>query len=338
MQERQEILDFIAAAKLVGVQERTTCQFLDISLRSIQNWKKHGLIDRRKGSSRYVAHRLTSEEEQEFYETANSERFCDMTPAQIVAILAAESTYIASESTLYRILRKRKALEHRQPSKKPRVTRPAYAYPVTARDQVYSWDITWLKTDVKGLFHYAYTIIDLYDRSVVGWSIENNESDEHSTHLFARVVRDLKVVPEIVHADNGHPMRGVTLSVFLDNLLISRSYSRPRCSNDNAFIESFHKTLKYTVGYPEVFTSIGEARSWYANFVHWYNTKHLHSGLGYVTPYQRRYGKAEAIYATRNQTIVNARKKNPLRWRQNRTYTYQSKPVSFVYRPLIQAA
>ena len=63
-------------------------------------------------------------------------------------------------------------------------------------------------------------------------------------------------VPEIVHADNGNPMRGMTLAVFLDSLQVRRSYSRPRCSNDNAYIESWHKTLKYTVGYPFFFPSL----------------------------------------------------------------------------------
>ena len=261
-----------------------------------------------------------------------------MTPAQIVAILAGEDTYLASESTLYRIFRKRKALEHRQQSKKPRATRPAYTYCVSAPDQVYSWDISFLKTDVRGIFLYAYTIIDLYDRSIVGWSIEDSESEEYATRLFTRLIRDRAVLPEIVHADNGHPMRGVTLAVFLDNLMISRSHSRPRCSNDNAHIESYHKTMKYTVGYPKMFTSIDHARSWYADFVHWYNTAHLHSALGYVTPYQRRSGEAEQIYATRNKTISDARAKNPLRWRTTRTYSYQSTPVSFEYRPLVQAA
>lgn len=312
--------------------------FLGITHRSIQNWRKHGLCDRRKGSARHVEHRLTDEEEQEFYQMANSTRFRDMTPAQIVATLAGEGTYIASASTLYRIMRKRKALEHRQNSKKPRVARPAQTYFVTAPDQVYAWDICWLKSDVRGIFYYAYTIIDLFDRSIVGWSIEETESDEHATRLFRRLVRDRNVLPKIIHADNGHPMRGVTLAVFLDSLMISRSYSRPRCSNDNAFIESYHKTLKYTVGYPNVFTSIDHARSWYADFAHWYNTEHLHSGLGYVTPQQRRSGEAEAIYAIRNQTLAAARKRNPLRWRQNRIYSYQSNPVSFPYRPLIQAA
>jgi transposase InsO family protein len=278
---------------------------------------------------------LTAGEEQEFYQIANSKRFRDMTPAQIVAILAGEGTYIASESTLYRILRKRKSLEHRQQSKKPSTPRPAHTYYVSAPDQVYSWDITWLKTEVRGIFLYAYTIIDLYDRSLVGWSIEENESDEHATRLFARLVRDRAVLPKIVHSDNGHPMRGVTLAVFLDSLMISRSFSRPRCSNDNAY---YHKTMKYTVGYPEVFTSINHVRSWYAEFVHWYNTTHLNSTLGYVTPLQRRSGEADQIYATRNKTIINARKKYPLRWRCNRTYSYASKPVSFEYRPLVHAA
>lgn len=307
-------------------------------MRSIQNWRRHGFVDRRKGSARCVQHRLSADEEDAFYQTANSPRFKDMTPAQIVAILSGEGTYLGSESTLYRILRRRKALEHRQKSKKPRTQFPAETYYVTARDQVYAWDITWLKTEVRGLFLYAYTIIDLFDRSVVGWSIEENESDEHATRLFARLTRTCAVLPRIVHADNGHPMRGVTLAVFLTGLMISRSYSRPRCSNDNAFIESYHKTMKYTVGYPKAFTSIEHARSWYADFVHWYNTEHLHSALGYVTPHQRRSGEAEAIYAARNKTIAQAAERNPLRWRRGRTRVYQSTPVSFQYRPAVQAA
>ncbi|MDA3950134.1 MAG: integrase core domain-containing protein, partial [Spirochaeta sp.] len=89
---------------------------------------------------------------------------------------------------------------------------------------------------------------------------------------------------------------------------------------------------------PKMFTSIDHARSWYADFAHWYNTEHLHSGLGYVTPQQRRSGEADQIYAIRNETIVDARERNPLRWRRNRTFSYTSKPVSFEYRPLVQAA
>ena len=133
-------------------------------------------------------------------------------------------------------------------------------------------------------------------------------------------------------------MRGVTLAAFLDKLMVSRSYSRPRCSNDNAFVEAFHKTLKYTVGYPKLFTSLEHARTWYADFVQWYNTEHLHSSLGYVTPQQKRTGEAHAIYAKREETIQTARKKNPLRWRLGKTRTYKSLPVSFEHRPVKKVA
>jgi putative transposase len=276
-------------------------------------------------------------EEENFLAAANSPRFADMTPEQIVAKLAAEDVYYASASTLYRILRRRKDLAHRRESRKPReATRPVYIE-VTEPNQVWSWDITWLKTEVAGLFLYAYTVIDLFDRSLVGWTIEAAESEEHAKLLFQRITRGLGVCPKIVHADNGNPMRGVTLAVFLDALAVTRSHSRPRCSNDNAFIESWHKTLKYSVGYPDRFKSIGHARTWYADFVNWYNNEHLHSGIGYVTPRQRRTGEADAIYERRNRTIVEARRRSPQRWRQKKAMIYGAPPVKAFYRPFKKA-
>jgi putative transposase len=133
-------------------------------------------------------------------------------------------------------------------------------------------------------------------------------------------------------------MRGVTLAVFLEDLHITRSYSRPRCSNDNAFIESWHKTLKYTVGYPKYFTDLKHARSWFADFVQWYNSEHLHSSLGYVTPLQMRSGEALKIYERRNQTIEEAMKKNPRRWISGHARKYSNLPVMSVFRPMSMIA
>lgn len=265
---------------------------------------------------------------------ATSKRFADSTPEQIVATLAQEGTYIASTSSMYRILRKRGALAHRSESRKPQAVRESTQLEVTGPNQFWTWDITWLKTPVRGIFLYAYTIIDLFDRSIIGWCIETHESDELSMLLFARVTRDMKVIPAIVHADNGHPMRGMTLAVFLDSLMISRSYSRPRCSNDNAHIESWHKTLKYSVGYPKMFDNLEAARVWYADFVHWYNTYHQHSGLAYATPMQTRKGETKQLFCKRNETIRAARERNPLRWSTEKTRTYALPVVKATYRPL----
>lgn len=262
----------------------------------------------------------------------------DSTPEQIVAILAQEETYIGSASSISRILRSREATSHRQETKKPAAPIANKRIPVTGPNQVWAWDITWLKTEVRGQFYYGYNIIDLYDRALVGWAIEDHESEELARNLFARIIRDQKVVPAIVHADNGNPMRGSTLASFLDSLLVSRSYSRPRCSDDNAFIESWHKTLKYTVGYPKVFISIDHARTWYADFVQWYNAEHLHSGLDYVTPMQVRTGEASMIYAIRNRTISLAREAHPERWIKGKSRVYSLPPVHAFYRPLQKTA
>lgn len=320
------------------ISERRVCDYLELNRKTIQNWRLLGTIDKRKGSTRYVAHRLSEEEQQVFYEVANSKRFADCTSEQIIAKLAEEGVYYGSASTLYRIFRKRNALHYRGAAKKPVKNSRAIPINVTAPNQVWAWDITWLKTDVVGIFKYAYTIIDLFDRTIVGWTIEDSESDEHARNLFERVIRYTNVVPIFIHADNGGPMKGVSLGAFLDSLCVTRSYSRPRCSDDNAFIESWHKTLKYTVGYPTFFTSLMHARTWYADFVHWYNDEHQHSALGYVTPNQRRTGEAIQIYVKRNQTILTAKLKNPLRWRTKKLRIYDALPVSIILRPLEKAS
>ena len=224
---------------------------MELNRKTIQNWRQYGgTTDKRKGSDRLVAHKLSALEEETFYNVANGPRFRDCTPEQIVAKLAEEGIYHASASTLYRIFKKREANKHRAETKKPVANKKAVPILVTGPNQVWAWDITWLKTDVVGLFKYGYNIIDLWDRVIVGWAIENTESDDNARRLFERIIRDLLVVPQIIHADNGGPMRGVSLGAFLDSLCVTRSHSRPRCSNDNAFIESWHKTLKHTVGYP----------------------------------------------------------------------------------------
>ena len=333
--EKESILSFIVEAKYLGVAEKTTCGFFGIAVRTIQNWRSKGLRDKRKGSSHPTSrHALTQEEWDALFKIATSKRFQDHTPEQMIATLAQEGVYIASTSSMYRVLRRRKALSHRSESRKPRATTMSTPITVTEPNLVWSWDITWLRTPVRGIFLYAYTVIDLFDRSIVGWCIETYESDELSKQLFARITRDLKIIPQIIMADNGHPMRGMTLAVFLDSLMISRSYSRPRCSNDNAFIESWHKTLKYSVGYPKMFENVEVARIWYANFIHWYNNTHQHSGLAYVTPMQVRTGEAEELFIERNKTILAARKRNPLRWSTNKTRKYQLPAVKAIYRPV----
>ena len=191
------------------------------------------------------------------------------------------------------------------------------------------WDITWLKTDVKGIYKYAYVIEDLFDRGIVGWAIYENESDEHAKELFEEVCRKELAYPKYVHSDNGEAMKGITLVAFYYKLGIVPSFSRPRVSDDNPYIESFFKTLKYKCGYPKCFTSLEHARTWFADFIDWYNNQHIHSGLQYVTPKQKRTGEYISILNNRNQVIEKAKTAHPERWgsRSARKYLIQGQEI-----------
>jgi len=84
------------------------------------------------------------------------------------------------------------------------------------------------------------------------------------------------------------------------------------------------KTLKYTAGYPKFFASLAGSRLWTADFVHWYNTKHKHSGIGFITPEQRHTGKGKKILSRRNQRLFEAYTKHPERWSTKvKTWDYQ---------------
>lgn len=290
-------------------------------MRTIQNWKKKGLKDQRKGAPKKVHNKLTPEEEEEIKETATSNRFSDLSPHHIVPLLAQEEKYIGSEATFYRILRKHSLLAERRNQKKGKKSEQI-VIEATGPNQLWSWDITYLKTMKKGEYYYLYMFLDIWGRDIVGWDIYDSESGINAKELFNRIAKGrkaegVKVKGITLHSDNGGPMISSTLRGTLENLGVLPSFSRPRVSNDNAYSESTFKTLKYSVGYPRSFKSIEEAKNWVKGFVDWYNNEHLHSGIGYVTPAQRISGEDLEIFKKRNETYQKAREAHPERWSKN---------------------
>jgi hypothetical protein len=127
-------------------------------------------------------------------------------------------------------------------------------------------------------------------------------------------------------------MKGITLMALLKDLNVEVSHSRPRVSNDNPFIESLFKTLKYRVNYPLRFRDLAHAREWMASFVNWYNTEHLHSSIGHVTPQQMRTGEAELIFEHRNAVMRQAQAEYPERW-GSRSAKHWESPRQVVLNP-----
>lgn len=310
--DRTLTLQLISQAVVDGARKKRACEELGVDIRTIQRWEKQK-TDKRFEAKRAPKNELTQYERDQIIEISCSERFKNVSPKAIVPILAEEGRYIASESSYYRILRKEKMVNHREKSKIATKKRPN-EIEATKPDQVWSWDITYLQTAVKGMFFFLYMIMDIYSRKIVGWSIHDREDNIYSSELLKSTTSGKRMPDLYLHSDNGGPMRGATFMATMQTLGITPSYSRPRCSNDNAFSESLFKTLKYRISYPKAFNTIDEAKKWVSEFVEWYNTEHRHSGIGHITPNQKHAGKDVEILKKRRKTYEEAKRKNPERW------------------------
>ncbi len=317
-------------AVAAGARREAACEVIGLSGRTLERWRGGKLEDLRQGPRTAPANKLSSQERQALLDLATSPRFRDLSPNQMVPLLADEGRYVASESTIYRVLRAEDLLRHRGRAKAPERRAPQ-AHVATGPNQVWSWDITYLKSPVRGVFFYLYMIVDVWSRKVVGWEVHDVESAELAAALFVETCVLQKLDPRgiVLHADNGGPMKGSTMVATLERLGVLASYSRPSVSDDNPYSEALFRTLKYRPEYPsKPFLDVTTAREWVLCFVSWYNEEHLHSGIRFVTPADRHAGKDVAILSQRHHVYEEARAKNPARWT---TATRNWTPVDEVY-------
>jgi len=304
---------------LRGARLEPAARMLGLTTRTIQRWRnQNGGFDRRNGPRTVPANKLTPAERQQVLAVANSPEYRDLSPRQIVPRLADEGRYIASESTFYRILRTENQLAHRERCRPVRHRRPPEKK-ATGPCQVWSWDITYLRSPVKGRFFYLYMILDVWSRKIMAATVFSQERDQHSSFLFMDAIcrHDVDSQGLVLHSDNGSPMKGSTMLATLQQLGVMPWSSRPGVSNDNPFSESLFRTLKYRPEYPSYpFKSEQHAQQWVDHFVQWYNTKHLHSEIRFVTPDTRHYRKEKAVLNKRKKVYESARQSHPDRWTQ----------------------
>lgn len=307
----------IAECRVAGSSQESACSVLGISERTLQRWALNpGQEDLRQGPKTLPAHALTEDERVRILAISNSKEFQDKSPHQIVPALADRGEYVASEASFYRVLKANNLLAHRGRSKPRTVGRPK-AYEATKPRQLFSWDITYLKSNIQGKYFFLYMFLDVFSRKIVGWEVHESESPDYSSILLRKICESEGIQRDhlSVHADNGGPMKGATMLVTMQKLGIMPSFSRPSVSNDNPFSEALFKTLKYCPQYPsQPFLSIDSARQWVSAFVGWYNEEHMHSAISFTTPQSRHSGSDEAILAKRHEVYRKAQENKPSRW------------------------
>jgi putative transposase len=258
---------------------------------------------------------LSEVERTEIRRVLNSEDHADEAPATVFAKLLDEGTYVGSLSTMYRILRAHGEVGDRR----RHATHPARVKPelvATRPNEVYSWDITKLLGPVKWTYYYLYTIIDIYSRYVPGWMLARAERATLAEALMAETIEKQGVGKKelTIHSDRGAPMIAKPVAHLLADLGVTKSHSRPHVSNDNPYSESHFRTLKYRPDFPQRFGSFEDAHAYCGRFFAWYNDDHRHSGIGFHTPADVHYGRADRVREQRAQVLSAAYVAHPERF------------------------
>jgi putative transposase len=280
--------------------------------------------------------KLSDAEFDALLDVLHSDEFVDLAPAQVWAILLDGGTYMASISTMYRVLRGEGEVHERR----RQATHPARVRPeLVARgpNQVWSWDISKLKGPSKGVYYDLYVIIDIFSRYVVGWMVAPTETAELAKAFIAATLKAHGITAEVltIHADRGTSMTSKPVAMLLAELGVTRTHSRPHVSNDNPYSEAAFKTLKYCPAFPERFGSIEDARAFCAEFFEYYNHHHRHSGIALHTPASMHFGTAGDVQAARGEVLEAAYAANPRRFCNRRPRPPKMPTIAWINKPTI---
>ena len=258
---------------------------------------------------------LSLVERKEIKRVLDSDEFIDEAPATVYAKLLDQGTYLASVSTMYRVLHEHDEVRERR----RQATHPAHKKPeliAEGPNQIWSWDITKLHGPEKWTYYYLYVIIDIFSRYVVGWMLARAEWADLSKRLINDTVAKQGVQRDqlTLHSDRGSPMIAKQVVHLLADLGVTKSNSRPHVSNDNPYSESQFRTFKYRPDFPDRFGSYEDARAHCTRFFPWYNDDHRHSGIGLHVPADVHYGRAEAIREQRCVVLLDAYGEHPERF------------------------
>lgn len=278
---------------------------------------------------------LSQAEEAEVLAVLRSERFVDMAPGEVHAILLDEGTYLCSVATMYRLLRRTGEVRERR----RQATHPARVKPeliAEAPNRVWSWDITKLHGPAKWTYYYLYSVIDIFSRYTVGWMVATREAAPLAERLLADTIGKQGVDRGqlTVHADNGSSMASKPVAFLLADLGVTKTHSRPHVSNDNPYSEAQFKTLKYRPDFPDRFGSIEHARAFCTDFYRWYNTEHRHSGIGMHRPVDVHYGRAAEVQDHRARVLTGAYAAHPERFVRHHPVPLALPETAWINRPI----
>ena len=244
-----------------------------------------------------------------------------MMDADIVAV---------SPASVYRVLKGAGLMAswNRKPSKKG----TGFEQPLKAHAH---WHVDVSYINVCGTFYYLCSVLDGFSRTIVHWEIREAMKERDIEIILQRSREAFPNVHPRIISDNGPQFIANDFKAFIRICGMTHVRTSPYYPQSNGKIERWHKSLKKECIRPGTPLSLEDARSLVAGYVMHYNTKRLHSAIGYVTPRDKLEGRAETIHAERDCKLAVAREGRRLRRRQatRMSCASESKRASCVWEP-----
>jgi len=323
VEAKQSIMAVITDCESRGANRKRICEILQIKERRVRGWYSRASLEDKRPGPILAPHALLEEEKNAIVSLAKDETHADESHRVLTAKGIDSGKIAVSSSSVYRVMREKGLTTDRsgKTGRSGRSTKPDRP-DLTGPGQRWCWDISYLRTFVKGSFLYLYALLDEYSRKVVAFRISWHMTHEEGMELIDEGLEKEGLTKEQIEIlclfnDRGTQMKAKKFKAMLEDLGITQKFTRPRTPNDNPFIESLFSTVKGAPVYPGEFQDDLAALAYFVPYFHNYNYERLHGKIGYVTPAQRHSGEDIEILSLRKQRCQNARNK---RLKQNREH------------------
>lgn len=169
------------------------------------------------------------------------------------------------------------------------------------------WHIDISYLNVRGTFYYLCSILDGYSRYMVHWEIRESMTEADVEIVLQRAKEIFPDESPRVISDNGPQFIARDFKEFIRISGMSHVRISPYYPQSNGKIERWHQSLKKECIRPKCPLSLEDAQRIVGDFVNYYNTRRLHSSIGYISPNDKLEGREKEIFAERDRKLQEAR-------------------------------
>ena len=301
MSTQDELINMMKSLKELTIQKG--CDVLRLKAKRYYRW-----CNRKPVKKKTAWNRITPDEERSILKAAKDESLCDFRAAELMVYGHESKEFYCSISTVQRVLKKNQLQAPYEIPRRKRPKKPDIRHLMSQPKRIFSYDATEFYL-TNGLRVIAIPILDMGSRKFIHFGariVSFRQKDVTDIWDEALWKEDIDTSTSILTAlsDRGSQMKGRKTKLHLiGKHNISLEFARPYTPDDNAWIESFIKYMKYHPECPEEFETVQDVVDWITKFQKLYND-HPHSSLGYVRPNEEHSGLGNTIRKTRKENLA----------------------------------